>query len=62
MNTERKEAEDKLPSLIKGMDVPARRKEDVRWLARNLGVRNSEHPGFQDACSHITMMMKKGWY
>lgn len=43
-----------LAETIRGMDIPARRKElvqkeDLRWLARNLGIRNSEHPKFTTA-------------
>ena len=34
----------KLKRLLDGMDVPEGRKNDVRWLSRNLAVRNKDHP------------------
>ena len=43
-----------LENLIKPMDIPVRRKmvnqkEDLRWLARNLGIRNAGHRNFKRA-------------
>lgn len=40
---------DKLQEIIAEMDVPSQRKGDLRWLSRNLGVRNSNHPRFGEA-------------
>lgn len=39
--------------IIQGMDVPEYRKEDVGWLLRNLGIRNSKHPNFQIAIDEL---------
>lgn len=40
--------------LISKMHLPSRRKhaestENLRWLNRNLGIQNSEHPNFNAA-------------
>jgi len=39
----------KLTQLLDNMDVPEGRKNDLNWLARNLAIRNSEHPDFTKA-------------
>ena len=44
--------EDALPQLPEDMDVPSIRRDtrdhgNIRWLLRNLGVRNSDHPEFK---------------
>lgn len=41
-----------LSSLLEHMHVPARRKDlkvfnNIRWLARNLAIKNKEHPMFE---------------
>jgi hypothetical protein len=41
-----------------GMDVPETRKdiskpENVNWLLRNLGVRNSHHPRYQETMAQL---------
>lgn len=33
-----------LTELLVGMDLPEQRKSDLRWLLRNLEIRNSQHP------------------
>jgi len=33
------------------MKVPFARKNDPRWLMRNLGIYNGDHPDFQEAIS-----------
>ena len=45
---------ERLREILATMDVPPLRRErldesDVRWLARNLGFRNQEHPAFREA-------------
>ena len=62
MNVERKEAENKLMKLVGGMEVPAHRKNDVKWLHKNIKKRNAEHIKFSEAEQHISMMIEKGWY
>jgi hypothetical protein len=38
-----------LTQLLDNMEVPEGRKGDLGWLARNLAIRNSEHPDFMRA-------------
>jgi len=42
---------DDLAEILEDMDVPEMRvtNKDVRWLSRNLGVRNGDHPKIQEA-------------
>lgn len=40
---------DRLAEILASMDVPEARKQDWRWLLRNLGIRNANHPDFNDA-------------
>lgn len=40
---------DILESLTKKMDVPIFRRQDVRWLVKNLEKRNSSHENFNEA-------------
>lgn len=42
-----------LKKLLDEMDVPELRKNDVWWLSRNLGIRNSKHPKFKEAMKLI---------
>ena len=39
---------DKLEQLLNTMDIPPMRKNDNRWLMRNLAIRNGEHPDFDE--------------
>ena len=51
------------------MDVPSSRRNvdvcsenfgnNVRWLLRNLGVRNSEHPQFSETVKKLKILAKK---
>ena len=47
-----------LQNILETMDVPEMRKTDIRWLSRNLGIRNSNHPNFQDAMNLIKELLK----
>ena len=42
-----------LKTLLDKMDVPQQRKTDFPWLLRNLAIRNSNHPNFQEAINLI---------
>ena len=42
-----------LKTLLDKMDVPEQRKTDFAWLLRNLAIRNSNHPDFQEAINLI---------
>jgi hypothetical protein len=37
---------DQIEIITTKMDIPILRRRDVRWLIRNVGVRNSDHPDF----------------
>lgn len=41
--------EGRLQEILDTMDVPVKRKNDVRWLIRNLRVRNGNHKDFNEA-------------
>lgn len=51
---------EKLKTMLKGMDIPSYRYEDPKWLSRNLGVRNSEHPRFKEAMELISQLTRMG--
>ena len=50
---------DRLQELLLGMDVPASRRSDLNWLARNLGVRNRGHSNFGEAEKLIKILRKR---
>ncbi len=45
-----------LQALLEHMDVPEDRKHDLRWLSRNLGIRNRENIHFQDALTAVAAL------
>ena len=52
-----------LINFLNSADVPELRKditkpENIRWLLRNLGIRNSRLPGFQEAYSSLKKLEK----
>lgn len=42
-----------LQELLRSMDVPKFRRDDISWLIRNLPIRNSDKPGFNRAMELI---------
>ena len=46
-----------LSEILASMDIPASRREisrpNVRWLMRNIQVRNSDHPDIDLAIRHL---------
>lgn len=40
---------DRLTEILSQMDIPDKRKDDFRWLLRNLFIRNAEHPNFEES-------------
>lgn len=48
----------RLVALLQTMDVPVARLNDYRWLIRNLGIQNSNHPDFAEAL-RLAMFMSK---
>ena len=47
---------DELKQILDTMDVPKFRKDNLRWLSRNLAIRNSNHPDFEKAKQLITKL------
>ena len=39
------------------MDVPEIRKGDMRWLGRNLGVQNANHPQYNEAMDLLRQLL-----
>lgn len=50
----------RLESLTRNMDVPVFRRTSIKWLARNLAIRNSDHPDFQEAMDVIKILDNMG--
>lgn len=40
------------------MDVPSARRQDDRWLLRNLAIRNADHENFEEAMRLIRQKLK----
>ena len=55
--------QEELKQLLADMDVPPSRlelrPEDVRWLSRNLGIRNSAHLNFTRANQLVRDILRK---
>ena len=51
-----------LRTILEQMDVPLTRiqlrRTDVRWLGRNLQIRNGDHPMFETASGLIRWLLK----
>lgn len=48
-----------LLELLNEMNVPEFRKNDLRWLARNLGIYNGGHPNYEEARILIQEELRK---
>lgn len=53
-----------LIGVLSEMDIPKNRldvtrAENVRWLLRNIAVRNSNHPRFQEAVEALKALSKR---
>jgi hypothetical protein len=51
---------DELRCLTSKMDVPETRRASIHWLARNLTIRNSNHPDFPLAMQLVKELLAKG--
>lgn len=40
----------RLGEILNMMRVPPDRKNDLRWVGRNLGIQNHNHADFDEAC------------
>lgn len=49
-----------LERALNGMDVPQYRKNNPKWLNKNLGIRNKDHPNFSKAQELIKKLVKLG--
>lgn len=49
---------DTLQEILDTMQVPTARKTDLRWLLRNLGIQNRQHPRFVEAIIIIRQLMR----
>ena len=39
---------DRIEQITKDMEVPVYKRQDVKWLLKNVSVRNSRHPQYND--------------
>jgi hypothetical protein len=46
---------DRLQEILNTMDVPEGRKENWKWLMRNLGINNRTHPDLDEAMNLIVL-------
>lgn len=66
MNTTPISTEDKLSklhTLIRGMDIPDYRKtsttpDNIKWLSRNIQVRNSNHANFNESRTLLVSILR----
>ncbi len=59
----KKEIQEALTAALEGMDLPAMRRDvtsegNLRWLTRNILVRNSNHPQVSEACSLLKTLLR----
>lgn len=51
---------EKLDQLTRGMDVPVFRRQNPKWLFRNIGIRNGTHRNFPEALEIVQELVKRG--
>lgn len=49
MNTKFNNSKERLAELLKTMNVPIKRVDDINWLARNIHINNKNHPNLAEA-------------
>jgi hypothetical protein len=54
---------DRLADLLRGMDIPAMRRDlndpsNLRWLGRNLPIRNADHPDIDEAVALVRALSR----
>jgi hypothetical protein len=56
-------SEDRLQKILGDMDIPVNRREltsyNLKWLARNIGLQNSNHPDLQEAITLIKKLLRR---
>jgi len=60
MSSEIEDLKEKLAKLTATMDVPGYRRDSVKWLVKNLAIRNSSHVNFQAAMEIADKLNKMG--
>ena len=50
-----------LRDILSNMEIPLDRFDDIFWLNRNIGIRNSQHPDIQEARNLIRNILKAQW-
>lgn len=65
-NSTEHKAKLRLREILENMDVPFLRKvvvevNDLKWLNRNLSIRNNRHPQFEEAMVIIVELLREGW-
>lgn len=48
----------RLHEILATMDFPRERKDDLNWMCRNLGIKNKDHPDFDEAMTIIKSKLK----
>lgn len=53
----------KLTKLLRNMDIPTHRKtkhtpENLKWLGKNIGVRNSNHKNYNEVTSILSEILQ----
>lgn len=66
MNQESQNTIQRLEKLLKSMDIPSNRKyinlNNLKWLHRNLVVRNSSNPDLEEAMKLVNLAIKYKYY
>jgi len=55
-----KEKIDQLENLVKRMDVPVHHRRNIKWINKNLSVRNGSHPKFKEAMELVEQLVSHG--
>lgn len=58
--TQLRELLQQLEKLVKRMDIPVYRRNNVCWLKRNLRVKNSSHPHFESVMKIVEELLSYG--
>ena len=48
---------DKLQEILKDMDIPQSKRGDLRWISKNIHIKNKEHPRFSEAANLIRSLL-----
>lgn len=48
---------DRLQEIVETMQIPKERHTDLKWLARNIGTHNGQHPNLKEACDLLRKLL-----